>query len=491
MKKVVLIIFIITSGLTVKAQYAEDALRFSNNFIGGTARMQGMAGAQQALGADISSLSGNPAGLGFYRRNDFSISPTLRFSETKSNFNSKTSTDNRDQLNIGSLGFTLTQINQSYSGDEVQNGWVSFTFGFGMNRTDNYYENKYFKGLNTKSSISNYFAELANARGNLYLPDTNYTSLEDMAWYGFMIDYDTATNKYVSLSNGNVTQSQSDKLEGYKNEWNFAFGANYSNTLYLGASLGLGSIKYDRVSKFHESGINDQLYGLSDITLNEKHAVTGSSVNLKVGAIVRPVDFVRLGLSIQTPDYYSFDEGSVTDLSSISTAGGNSTFNSLEYLFQYKLRTPFRYQGGLALFFKKYGLISADVELIDYSNNKLSASGEFSDFGPTNNSEIQNIYQNTYNVRLGAEIKAGPFSFRGGYAQYGDPFRSAVVDGSRTFITGGLGYRFDEYYLDLAFVNQSYNTEYLPYTLSNSELNPIVQNNHNINSVVLTFGTKF
>ena len=490
MKKVVLIIFIITSGITVKAQYVEDALRFSRGFFGGTARMQGMAGAQQALGADISSLSGNPAGLGFYRRNDFSISPTLRFSETKSDFNSKISSDNRDQLNIGSLGFTLTQLNQSYSGDEVQNGWVSYTFGFGMNRTDNYYENRYFKGLNSKSSISNYFAELANNR-DLSYPDSNITSLEDMAWYGFMIDYDTATNKYVSLSNGNVTQSQTDKLEGYKNDWNFSFGANYSNTLYLGASLGLGSIKYDRVSRFHESGINDPLYGLSDITLNEKLSVSGSSVNLKVGAIVRPVDFVRFGLSVQTPDYYSFDEGFVTDVSSNSTAGGNSTYNSLEYLFQYKLRTPFRYQGGLALFFKKYGLISADVELIEYSSNKLSASAEFSDFGPTNNAEIQNIYQNTYNVRLGAEIKAGPFSFRGGYAQYGDPYTSAVVDGSRTFITGGLGYRFEEYYLDLAFVNQSYNSQYLPYTLSNSELNPIVKNNHNINSVVLTFGTKF
>jgi hypothetical protein len=490
MRKLIFILSFISIGFAANAQYAEDALRYSRNYFGGTARMQGMAGAQQALGADLSSLVGNPAGLGFYRRNDFSISPVFRTTSTDSKYFGKTSNDNNNQMNIGNLGFSLTQINQDYSGNEVQKGWVSYTFAMGMNRIDNFYENKYFKGLNTNSSISNYYAEVSNDRDARYFPDSNITSTEDMAWYGYMIDFDTTSNKFVSLSNGNVTQAQADRLEGYHNEWNFSFGANYSNILYLGASLGLGSIKYNRTSKFTETGIVDPIYGLSSIALNEKLNVTGSSLNLKVGAIVRPADFVRIGLSIQTPDYYTIDEGFITDLSSVSSVG-SSTYTPLEYLFNYKLRTPFRYQGGIALFFKKFGLLSADVERIDYSNNKLSASAEFSDFGPAQNAVIENIYQNTYNVRLGAELKAGPFSFRGGYANYGDPYKSSVVDGNRTFITAGLGYRFEEYYLDFAFINQQYNSQYSPYTLSNSDLSPIVENNHNINSVVVTFGTKF
>jgi len=97
MKRIILAIVILSFGVQSKAQYAEDALRFSRNYFGGTSRMLGLAGAQQALGADISSISGNPAGLGFYRRNDFSISPTLRFSETQSTFGAKTYSDNRDQ----------------------------------------------------------------------------------------------------------------------------------------------------------------------------------------------------------------------------------------------------------------------------------------------------------------------------------------------------------------------------------------------------------
>lgn len=491
MKRIILFISTVILGQSAFSQYAEDALRFSSTNIYGTARMLSLGGAQQALGADISSLNGNPAGLGFYRSNDFSISPTLRFSTTESSAFGKTSIDNRDQLNIGSLGFTLTQLNQDYTGKDVTNGWVSYTFGFGMNRLNNYYENRYFSGTNNKSSVSQYLAELANSRLNdVSFPDTNITSIEDMAWFGYAIDYDTTQNRYVALSNGNVTQSQSDKMQGYRNEWTFAFGANYSNTLYLGASLGIGSVKFNRVSKFSETGINDPNFNLSEININERLNVSGSSVNLKVGAIVRPVDFLRIGLSVQTPDYYNFDEGFITDLSTSSFAG-SSTYTPLEYLFQYKLRTPFRYQVGLAFFFNKYGLISADVEMIDYSNNRLSSSAEFSNFGPEQNAVIQNIYQSTVNTRFGAEFKAGPFSIRGGFAQYGDPFKSSAVDGSRTFITGGAGYRFEEYYLDVAFVNQSYKSQYTPYTLNNSDLNPVVDNKHTINSVVVTLGTRF
>jgi hypothetical protein len=490
MKRILIISSIVFSSIYAQAQYAQDALTFSQSFLSGTARMQGMGSAQNALGADISSLSGNPAGLGLYRRNDFSISPSLRFGSTESAAFGSTFSDGRDQFNIGSLGFTLTQLNQDYSGAEIKNGWVAYTFGFGMNRVNNFYENRYFSGVNNQSSIAQYFAELANGRDALSYPDTNITSLEDMAWFGYVIDFDTTSNSFVPVSSGGNTQKQSDKIEGYKNEWTFAFGANYSNTVYLGASLSIGSLRYNRTSKFTESNINDPVYNLSEINVNEKLNVSGSSVNLKVGAIVRPVDFVRFGLSVQTPDYYSFDEGFITDLSTVAFNGSN-TYTPLEYLFQYKLRTPFRYQGGVAFFFNKIGLISADVEMLDYANNKLSAGTEFSDFGAAENAVIQNIYQSTINTRFGAEVKAGPFSFRGGYAMYGDPFRSSAVDGSRTFITGGIGYRLEQYYIDLAFVNQQYTSQYTPYNLSNSDLNPIIKNNHQVNSVVLTFGTKF
>ena len=85
-KTIYLSLFCLFLGIDAYAQYAENALRFSQTFIGGSARMRGLGGAQTSLGGDISAASGNPAGLGFYNRSEFSISPSLRFANATSTF---------------------------------------------------------------------------------------------------------------------------------------------------------------------------------------------------------------------------------------------------------------------------------------------------------------------------------------------------------------------------------------------------------------------
>ena len=64
-------------GIVLKAQNAEDALRYSSTFLTGTARYTGLGGAYGAVGADFTSLSSNPAGIGLYKKSDFSITPML------------------------------------------------------------------------------------------------------------------------------------------------------------------------------------------------------------------------------------------------------------------------------------------------------------------------------------------------------------------------------------------------------------------------------
>ena len=51
----------------------------------GTARAMAMAGAFTSLGADLSSMSINPAGLGMYRHSDISITPMMSFARSKTN----------------------------------------------------------------------------------------------------------------------------------------------------------------------------------------------------------------------------------------------------------------------------------------------------------------------------------------------------------------------------------------------------------------------
>jgi len=72
MKKYLLIPMLLGAFLkSASAQSDADALRYSQTSLAGTARFTSMAGAFGALGGDFSSIAINPAGLGIYRKSEF------------------------------------------------------------------------------------------------------------------------------------------------------------------------------------------------------------------------------------------------------------------------------------------------------------------------------------------------------------------------------------------------------------------------------------
>ena len=81
------------SVLAAQAQYAGDALRFSQTQPGSNARFSAIGNAQTAIGGDLSSLGANPAGLGMFTRSDFGL--TFEFN----NYNSRA-----DYLNKNTIG---------------------------------------------------------------------------------------------------------------------------------------------------------------------------------------------------------------------------------------------------------------------------------------------------------------------------------------------------------------------------------------------------
>ena len=78
MKKLI-ITLIACLGLTAlsQAQYVDQALRFSQQNFGSTARSKAMGGAFGALGGDFSSLSINPAGIAIYQRSEMTTTVNL------------------------------------------------------------------------------------------------------------------------------------------------------------------------------------------------------------------------------------------------------------------------------------------------------------------------------------------------------------------------------------------------------------------------------
>ena len=74
MKKIYLAAFALMGALSVAAQDTYESGRLLGSDLNGTARYVGMGGAMDALGADISTISSNPAGIGFFRHSNISLS---------------------------------------------------------------------------------------------------------------------------------------------------------------------------------------------------------------------------------------------------------------------------------------------------------------------------------------------------------------------------------------------------------------------------------
>ena len=55
-------------GTAVSAQETYDNAQLATKDLNGTARYVGMGGAMEALGADLSTIGTNPAGIGMFRR---------------------------------------------------------------------------------------------------------------------------------------------------------------------------------------------------------------------------------------------------------------------------------------------------------------------------------------------------------------------------------------------------------------------------------------
>ena len=120
--------------------------------------------------------------------------------------------------------------------------------------------------------------------------------------------------------------------------------------LYLGASIGIPFINYYEYSTFTESDIDNTNPYFNTYTLSNELKTTGTGINLKLGAILRPADFVRIGLAYHTPTWYGNMEDNYQShiTSSFDSSFLNKSVDSKYGIYQYELQTPSRLIGSLA-----------------------------------------------------------------------------------------------------------------------------------------------
>ncbi len=469
----------------VTAQSADDALRFSQNFYESTARSSAMGGAFGALGADLSTASTNPAGLGLYRTNYYSISPEINIRNVSSIYNSSTSSDSKTIFNLSNLGYVSTMR----LGGETEKGWKFLQFSFGMNRLNNFNTSLDMQGPNRNNSRLDVYLENAdgvnyddieNDRNNQYSFDLQ------PAWELYLIDTIPGYQDlyYSPVPFGGTFQRQQLQTRGSVNEWFFAFSANYNNVLYLGASVGIDALRYYSNSYYTENDIADTIPYFNSWEFDQYVETRGSGLNVKIGVIVQPVKWIRVGLAYHSPTWYwrlrdtwyttTYANLGWTDPSSVSSPTGT---------YEYQLTTPMKFLADVGVLIGNRGSVTFEYEHLNYTKARLnSASYDYQN----ENSDIQEYYKATDNFRLGTEWRLGIADLRAGYAFYGNPYTRNLNDGSRTSYSGGLGFHFGKFMLDMAYVYSKMNKDYYFYGTNNISVSPVT-NSYRNHSVIVSF----
>ncbi len=491
MKRITLTIgaaFLTLSGIF--AQNVDDALRYSQIFYNGTARFMSMGGAFTALGGDMSTLSQNPAGIGVFRSAEISFSPQLFHIGTSSNFHG-VSRDYLYNFNIGQIGIVSNLISNAR-----ESGLISLNVGYSFNKTNNLNSSIRIQGNSSSNSLADawayqgagtYYSDLGGAPGIAY-----------DAWIIDTITGSGATSYGTVFSNygDNASSTYGQNIrrlitnEGYTGEHAFSIGGNYSNKIFFGATLGINRLKYTGHYEHQEMADYNLDSGFESFTYTEHFENTGTGVSFKMGAIFKPVDFVRIGLAFHSPTIYRINEYYYDNVSSNFTGNEHYEFDNEATRYNYALTTPFRALAGIAIQVEKVALLSADYEFVDYTAARFSETGDNYDY-TEKNSAIKNTLKPTSNIRLGGEYRWNKIYFRGGYGYYGKVFRTGEENDDMDYssISFGLGFREQNLNVDFGYTNIQNPQRYILYNTAVETALANLSTGRNIFTV--TVGYKF
>lgn len=455
--KRIIISFIALAGVTLlSAQTAEESLIYANQNFYGTARSSAMGGAFSSLGGDISTFNTNPAGIGIFRQSVVSYTPGVRMAKTEGAgingdknrfiFPSVGFVFSSETMGGGGLNFGISyaqgaNFNQNYN--LVDDG-SDFSFLDDITNEANFDANGNFKPWTTK--------QLENYQGGV-LPSLAYNAYllnpqQDGSYVSALMDVDKLNRRGLYSRKGSL------------GELAFTVGGNVDNLLYWGATLGVQTTMRKTEDKYSEKVANPS----AQTTLKEFYHDTfletkGGGFNLKMGAIVRPVNSLRLGLAIHTPTFFTLEDQFLYVMDSYffkePEAGKGTSFrqtfptNENPQVFEYQYRTPWKFILGGSYIFGKSGLLSVDYELMDYSSSRYSSSE--GNFDAVNNA-IKKMYELTGNLKVGGEIKLSPaFSLRAGFNHFGNMYsKESNKEQKAMQLSGGLGYRHRRFALDVS-----------------------------------------
>ncbi len=476
-------------GGCIFAQNEMDAFRYAQYTPTGSARYTSLAGSMGGFGADFSVLSANnPAGIGLYKRSEIVFTPALSYNKVTADYNDISRSGTKYNFSLNNLGFVLSLPLNS------NNKWKSFQLATGYTNLVRFKSYTYVKGPNhtSNTNASSYFDVVASSLNGI-----NYNNINEedhfLGYYGWnsspwLLDTVPGTNNQYFANNDYLDQKQTRSTSGYLNEFVFSGGANYDDKLFFGVTLGIPFFRYDQTTTYSESAN----FYYDSLTHYDEFSARGTGINLKLGLLYQPVNFLRFGVAFHTPTFYNRVKETYT--SSVDIQNFYLTDSNIYDLnisdgigkYEYQLITPYHVLGNLTFLFKRYGFVNVDYEFVDYSTSNLQAQDY--DFDGEN-SNIKHYYRGTHTLRIGGELNLTPVAFRLGYSYTSNPYSKDLdKDGTIHIASAGIGFKTRYFFIDFAYQYKFHKDKDIFFDAANFNTYDTKATNQ---VFALTFGWKF
>ena len=501
MKKSLFIAGLAFAAMPLFAQETYENTLLIDNDLNGTARYVGMGGAMDALGADISTISSNPAGLGLFRRSMIQGSFGVVSQEGVNSF----TTGKKTNLSFDQLGFVYAMRTGARS---------FFNFGFNYHKSRNFtqilsaadaFERYRVNGVEQYISSQNKQTYEKLADGYLYdwktitdggneyqVPDENSVLIThsqlDNIYYNALIKDENGDFGYNPATEYNFNRA----MRGYIGEYDFNFSGNIRDRVYLGLTIGIHDVNYKGYSEYTEQMDANSL-GITSLTAVDEREITGHGVDIKAGIIFRPVEDspFRVGISVATPTWYDLTTRNYTYVTD-----GNVACDMNE-TYDFKVYTPWKFGLSFGHTIGDYLAIGAGYEYADYSSmdTRIITNRDYdwyyddyydeSASDENMNLHTQKTLRGVSTLKLGVEYKPDPaLAVRFGYNYVAPLFednaqKDPTIASNGTYfssttdftnwkgtnrITCGLGYTSGNMTFDVAYQYNVQKGDFSPFT---------------------------
>lgn len=490
MKRLLFIFAASSLVLSAQAQETYENANIATEDLNGTARYVGMGGALDALGADISTIGTNPAGIGLFRHSTANVSFGMVSQQDAQSF----ANGNKTNMSFDQVGFV-------YSRRTGSNSFLNVAFNYHKSRNFDYIlsasnslngasQNKlsYIKGAAGVFDVS-------TSNNGTVSSNSNSFSQVDYLYYNVLLQNAGSEGSFYYNNASGYAFDRSNT--GYIGEYDFNISGNINDRVYLGLTFGISDVHYKGYSEYTEALVDANNGSVGSVTLADERRITGTGFNIKAGVIIRPVETspFRIGLSIATPTWYDLTTTNYTTLVNNSTVGAYDS-GSIGETYDFKLYTPWKFGFSLGTTVGNSLAIGAGYEYSDYSSmdSRINTGGGYDwyyDSYYENSSSDNNMNRHTEytlkgvsTVKVGLEFKPeSNFAIRLGYNYVSPMYQSdGYKDGtlnspgsyyasstdytnwkSTNRITCGFGYNVGKLSLDLAYQYSVQSGDFSPF----------------------------